>query len=274
MRRKLWKRLTAAALAAALILALAGCGAGAGGSKSDASLQKVLNAGQLILGLDAAFPPMGFTDASGEIVGFDIDVAQEVCDRLGVTLVKKAINWDNKEAELNDGTIDCIWNGMSITPARADVMCLSEPYMKNELIFVVPGSSDIRTLRDLSGRIIGAQAGSTAQEVLEASAFYADNSAVLFDTAQELLQRLEQGEVDTALVDSVAAFYFIFSNEDPFYVLPDSLAEEDYAIGFRKGDLTLRDRVQELIGEMKADGTLGNISNNRLHISTVSCKCL
>lgn len=84
---------------------------------------------------------MGFIDEAGEIVGFDIDVAQEVCDRLGVKLVKQGINWDTKEYDLNNGTIDCIWNGMSVTPARDEAMNLSEPYMKNEVIVVVLGNS-------------------------------------------------------------------------------------------------------------------------------------
>ena len=247
--------------AAVLALTAAGCGsAQTGNNRSDGSLQKILDAGQLVLGLDTEFPPMGYIDETGEIVGFDIDVAQEVCDRLGVTLVKQGIDWDTKEDDLNKGNIDCIWNGMSVTPARAEEMNLSEPYMKNEVIVVVLGSSDIEVLRDLAGRKVGVQSGSTAQDVLETSDKVSDISIVTFDDNMELLKKLEQEEVDAALVDSVVAYHFIFSSDRKYYVLPDSLDEEEYAIGFRKGDQALRDRVQEILSEMKADGTLGVIS--------------
>ena len=248
-------------LTAILALTAAGCGsAQTGDNRSDGSLQKILDAGQLVLGLDTEFPPMGFIDETGEIVGFDIDVAQEVCDRLGIALVKKGIDWDTKEEDLDKGNIDCIWNGMSVTPARAEAMNLSEPYMKNEVIVVVLGSSDIEGLRDLAGRKVGVQSGSTAQEVLETSDRVKDISVVTYDDNMELLNKLELGETDAALVDSVVAYHFILSSDKKYYILPDSLGEEEYAIGFRKGDQALRDRVQEILSEMKGDGTLGDIS--------------
>ena len=247
----------------AVLLLVSGCksnSAQAGAAENDGSLQKVLDAGQLVLGLDASYPPMGFTDASGEIVGFDIDMAQEVCDRLGIRLVKQPINWDSKEDELNSGRIDCIWNGLSVTPGRAESMCLSEPYIKNELIFVVPESCRASTPRDLKGMTVGVQSGSTTQEVIEASELYPDITVVAFDDNLLLLQQLGQGGVDAAFVDSIVAFYFISSSEERYFVLDNSLSEEECAVGFRKSDRELRDRVQELISEMKADGTLGNIS--------------
>jgi ABC-type amino acid transport substrate-binding protein len=217
-------------------------------------------AGELILGLDAAFPPMGFVDDSGQIVGFDIDVAQEVCDRLGVTLVKKGINWDENEEELNAGNIDCIWSGMSVTPARVESMCLSEPYMKNEFIFLLLENSSVSDLNGLKGKLIGVQTGSTAEEALVASDLYSDVRVWLFDDNVELLQRLEQGEMDAALVDSVVAYHFVNNSEEPFYILPDSFGEDEYAIGFRKEDQALRDKVQEILAEMRADGKLAEIA--------------
>ena len=105
---------------------LTGCGGKTNDPKSDNSLQKVLEAKRFVLGLDVGFPPMGFVDEKGTITGFDIDVAQEVCNRIGVTLVKQGIDWDTKEDKLNDGTIDCIWNGLSITPERSKTMNFSE----------------------------------------------------------------------------------------------------------------------------------------------------
>ena len=260
MNKATLKRTLAVILATLFALAFAGCGE-QNGSAEDDSLQKVLDAGQLILGLDVAFPPMGFIDDGGEIVGFDIDVAQEVCNRLGITLVKQSIDWDEKENDLNEGRIDCIWNGFSITPARDEAMCLSDPYMKNELIVVVLGDSEAKGLRDLKGLKVGVQSGSTAQDVLKASEIFPDVTEVPYDTVTVMIDKLNAREIDAAVVDSVSAYYFIFSNEDQqYFTLPDSLGEEEYAIGFRKNDRKLRDKIQEIISEMKADGTLGEIS--------------
>ena len=254
------KKASCVLLAALFIFASFACG-GESGTKKDDSLQKVLDSGFLVLGLDDGFPPMGFRDGSGEIVGFDIDVAQEVCDRLGVTLVKKSIDWDKKDDELNSGSIDCIWNGFSVTPARSESMCLSDPYMKNELIFVILDTSDVRAIRDLKGKKIGVQSGSTAQEVLESSDLFPQVTVSAYDTVLILVEKLNQKEIDVALIDSVAAYYLIFSNEtQQYFLLPDSLDEEEYAVGFRKDDKALRDKVQQILNEMKTDGTLGEIS--------------
>ncbi len=244
----------------ALLVLFTGCSTKTDAPRKDDSLKKVMDSGQFILGLDVGFPPMGFIDEKGEITGFDIDVAQEVCNRLGVKLVKKGINWDNKEDDLKAGTIDCIWNGFSMTPGRAETLTFSEPYMKNKLIFVVSENSDAKAMQDLAGRTIGVQSGATARELLEKSALASNISIVTFGDNLTLLQQLKEGNVDAALVDSVVAFYYMSSNEAPFFILPSSLSEENYAIGFRKGDKELRDRVQTIISELKTDGTLGKIS--------------
>ena len=140
------KKLLSALMAALCLTAFAGCSgnnaatteAGSNNTaETDESLNKVLESKKFILGLDATFVPMGYTDENDQIVGFDIDVAQEVCDRLGVELVKQPINWDTKETDLDLGKIDCIWNGLSVSPARAEAMNLSEAYMQNDMIFTV-----------------------------------------------------------------------------------------------------------------------------------------
>ena len=230
---------------------------------SDESLQKVLDSGKFILGLDATFEPMGYTNENDEIVGFDIDVAEEVCARMGVELVKEPIDWDTKEQDLAVGRIDCIWNGMSITPSREEQMNLSEPYMKNEMVFVVPASSDVASMNDLAGKNIAVQNGSSAQDILEASELYTSDTPVTVTamaTNVEALQQLELGLVDAVFLDSVVANYQITSAGKEYKVLPDGLEEEEYAIGFRKEDQALRDEVQKILGEMKADGKLGEIS--------------
>ena len=173
------------------------------------------------------------------------------------------IQLDTKEQDLAVGRIDCIWNGMSINPSREEQMNLSEPYMKNEMVFVVPASSDVASMNDLAGKNIAVQNGSSAQDILEASELYTSDTPVTVTamaTNVEALQQLELGLVDAVFLDSVVANYQITSAGKDYKVLPDGLEEEEYAIGFRKEDQALRDEVQKILGEMKADGKLGEIS--------------
>lgn len=224
----------------------------------DNSLQKVLDSGEFILGLDATFKPMGYTNENDEIVGFDIDCAEEVCNRLGVTLVKQPIDWDTKEQDLDAGKIDCIWNGMSINASRQEVMNLSEAYMKNEMVFVVASGSSIVSQADLDGKAVAVQSGSTAQDILRESGLNISENALA--TNVECLQQLELNLVDAVFMDSVVANYEIKESGKDYVLLADGLEEEEYAIGFRKNDNALRDKVQEILSEMKADGKLGEIS--------------
>ncbi len=266
MRKKLSKIMLCAVLAGAMLFTACGNsdskenGAKDVASTEDNSLQKVKDAGKLILGLDATFKPMGYTDENDEIVGFDIDVAEEVCKRMGVELVKEPINWDTKEQDLNIGKIDCIWNGMSINASRQETMNLSEAYMENEMVFVVNGSSEVTGMSDLADKNIAVQNGSTAQEILEASEVGKTCTITTIATNVEALQQLELNLVDAVFLDSVVANYEIAESGKDYKVLEEGLEKEEYAIGFRKGDQKLRDEVQKILSEMKADGTLGEIS--------------
>lgn len=226
----------------------------------DNSLQKVLDSGEFILGLDATFKPMGYTDENDEIVGFDIDCAEEVCSRLGVKLVKQPIDWDTKEQDLDSGKIDCIWNGMSINASRQEVMNLSEPYMKNSMVFVVAaGTLDASaSLDELKGKTVAVQSGSTAQEILQGAELEVTENALA--TNVECLQQLELNLVDAVFMDSVVANYEIKESGKDYVILENGLEEEEYAIGFRKNDSALRDKIQEILSEMKTDGKLGEIS--------------
>ena len=259
----------------AAVLMLAGCGssdssetestsAQTGGASTaetgeDDSLQKVLDNGKLVLGLDATFKPMGYTDENDEVVGFDIDVAKEVCSRMGVELETYGVNWDTKEVDLDTGTIDCIWNGLSVSEERQQVMLMSDPYRKNKMVFVVNSDSDIDSLDDLNGKTVSVQNGSTAQKTLLASDVAAGITVSELATNVEALNQLELGMCDAAFLDSVVADYEINSGR-AFKILDEGLYEEDYAIGFRLGDQALCDRVNEILKEMKDDGTLGEIS--------------
>ena len=120
----------------------------------------------LTVGFDAEYPPFGYMDESGEYVGFDLDVAQKVCDNLGWELVKKPINWDSKDMELESGSIDCIWNGFTMN-GREDDYTFSIPYVDNSQVIVVAENSGIDKLTDLAGKVVGVQAASAALDVLQ-----------------------------------------------------------------------------------------------------------
>lgn len=227
--------------------------------QKDPSFDNIMKHGELVVGLDENFPPMGFRNEEGELIGFDIDLAREVCDRIGVKLTLKPIEWDKKEDELYSGNIDCIWNGLSVTQERAERMLLSEPYLEDELVFAVRTYSDIQKVSDLKGMTVGVQSGSTTSEVIKESDIYDDISVVYQKDNMTLLKKLKDGELDAVFIDSVS-IYYIASNSEDFVLLPGVLSTEDLAIGFRKNDTELRNRIQEELSQMKSDGTLAGIS--------------
>ncbi|HBN80882.1 MAG TPA: amino acid ABC transporter substrate-binding protein, partial [Ruminococcaceae bacterium] len=162
------KKIMALLLALCVAAGFSGCTGGKAassgaesGASADESWDKVKQAGRLVLGLDDAFPPMGYKDTqTGEIVGFDIDLAKEACKRLDIELKLQAVDWDNKQAELDNGNVDCLWNGFSKTPEREKSFLLSIPYMKNEQIILVKTDSSYHSLKDLAGKSVGVQSDS------------------------------------------------------------------------------------------------------------------
>ena len=253
--KKLWKVL--AAMTALLMFCVP-----AMASATDSSLTDIQMKQKLVLGLDPTFAPLGFTDENGTIVGFDIDVAREVCLRLGVELVCQPIDWEAKEMELNNKNIDCIWNGMSISPDRMESMSISVPYMRNAMILVVRADSGIESKADLAGKKLGLQGGSTAEEALdEDAAFKASLGEVVpFEFNAVALMDLRQGGLDAVLMDLVVADYYITTEQAELVCLEETLMPEDYGIGFRKADQALTDAVNQTLFDMVEDGTLAKIS--------------
>ncbi len=184
----------------------------------DNSLQYVLDKGELVLGLDDSFPPMGYSDSeTGEIVGFDIDLAKEVCKRLGVTLKTQPIAWESKEIELSSKNIDVIWNGMSITEERIENMYLSKPYVANAQVIIVPEDSSIKTKADLAGKKVGLQRGSSALDAVQAdtetlNAILNGGEIVEFDENLTAYLDLKAGRIDAFVVDKVVGEYIIKNN--------------------------------------------------------------
>ncbi len=235
--------------------------ASASEAAADTSLDYIKEKGNFILGLDASFPPMGFEDESGNIVGFDIDLAKEVATRIGVELKLQPIDWKAKELELNNKNIDLIWNGMTITPERQESMTMSAPYMENKQIVVVLKDSEIQKLADLKDKDVAVQDGSSAQNALAADAdLLASIKQIDFKDNVTALMDLKNGQVDALAVDSVVADYYTSQDPDTFRILEESLAPEQYGIGFRKGEQAFADAVQAALDEMKKDGTFEKIS--------------
>lgn len=229
---------------------------------ADGSLDYVLEKGEFILGLDDSFPPMGFVNEDQEIVGFDIDVAREVASRLGVELVLQPISWDAKEQELATKNIDCIWNGFSKNPDREKNLNLSNPYMTNTQVAVVLKESGIATLEELAGKTVVIQNGSTASDAMDNNEEFKNSlgELVLVDDNVQALLDLQIGGSDAVVLDEVVARFYTEQNEGIYTILDSTLSDEEYVIGFRKGEEALTNTVNEKLSEMAADGTLAKIS--------------
>lgn len=226
------------------------------------SKNTILEKGTLILGLDDNFPPMGFRDDSGEIVGFDIDLAREATKRMGLELELKPIDWASKVLVLNKGDIDVIWNGFTADDERRKQVDFTDAYLQNKQILVVAGDSDMAKKSDLEDKILGLQSGSTSQDALEKDTEtedslkevrkYADNVKALLD--------LKIGRVDAVLVDEVVGRYYVAKKPGDYKILEENFGEEEYAVGVRKGEDEFLKKLNETLKEIKADGTEAEIS--------------
>lgn len=231
-------------------------------ANGDTSLQTVLDKGYFVVGLDDSFPPMGFRDENGNLTGFDIELAQAVAEQMGLTADLQAIDWRAKEMELDGGNIDVIWNGYTITPERQEAVLMSEPYMANEQVIVVPEGSEITTLADLAGKKVAVQDGSSAQEAIAANEELASSIGEQVDFKDNVtaLMDVSSGQVDALAVDSVVANYYLSKEPGKYVVLTETLAPEEYGIGFRKGDQALYDGITQALKELKASGKAADIS--------------
>lgn len=265
------KRFVSAALAAVMALSMTACGSSNSAADTEAAESqaeettaeeaKTTDSGTLIVGFDQDFPPMGFVGDDGEYTGFDLELAQEVAKRLGLEYKAQPIAWDSKDMELESGNIDCIWNGFTMT-GREDDYTWTEPYMANQQVFVVANDSDINSQADLAGKIVEVQADSSAEAALKEAPELTATFKELLTTADynTAFMDLEQGAVDAIAMDVIVAGYQIQQRNADFKILDDSLSEEEYGVGFKKGNTELRDKVQSTLEEMAEDGTLQEVS--------------
>ncbi len=229
------------------------------------------------VGFDAEFPPYGYKDDKGEYVGFDLDLAAEVCSRRGWTLKKQPIDWDSKDMELSSGTIDCIWNGFTID-GREDQYTWSVPYVDNSQVVVVKSDSGIQKPSDLKDKIVIVQKDSSALAAFTGEDA-SDENKVLAESFKELQQvgdyntaflNLESGMAQAVCMDIGVAGYQIQQRGNKFRMLDDKISSEKYGVGFKLGNTELRDKVQETLYEMKADGKFDEIAK-KWNLETSVC---
>lgn len=228
----------------------------------DDSLQKILDKGEFVMGFDENFPPMGYKDENGELTGFDVELAKEVAKHMNINVKLQPINWKAKEMELNSGNVDVLWNGFTITDERKEALLMSDPYMQNEQVVVVTKDSPIKTLADLAGKKLAVQDGSSAQAAI------ADNPELAASIGEQVnftdnvmaMMDVYSGNTDALAVDSIVADYYLAKDPGKYVILEETLAPEEYGIGFRKGEEAFMNAVMDALKKMKEDGTAAQIS--------------
>lgn len=217
--------------------------------------------GYFIVGLDDTFAPMGFRNESGELVGFDVDLAKEVSLRLGVEVRFQPIDWDSKVLELNAGTIDMIWNGLTITDSRLEEMSFSNPYIANTQMIMVKSGSNIDLIDDLAGLKVGVQISSASEDAVSGNAIFNELDELLkYDTFNSALLDLQNSTIDAVVIDEIMGRYIISQNPGTYEVCSDNFGEEQYGVGFRLESTEIRDQINLVLQQMIQDGTAGDIS--------------
>ena len=257
------RKLVALALSCAMVFSMTACGSKDNGSKDNGSKS---DSGKttFTVGFDAEYPPYGYMDDSGEYTGFDLELAQAVCDIEGWELVKTPIDWDSKDLELNNGNIDCIWNGFTMN-GREDDYTWSDPYVNNEQVMIVAKDSGIKKLADLKDKYVGVQAGSAALGLLKEGGDQEDLAKTFADLQEyadynTAFAELQAGTVDAVAMDIGVAKYQIESRDDGYEILDEKLNSEQYAIGFKKGNTELCDIVNADLQKLADDGTVAELA--------------
>lgn len=229
-------------------------------SKADDSLAKVKESGKLVIGLDDAYPPMEFRDEKNNLVGFDIDLANEIAKKLGVKLDTVTTDFNGILLALQSKKFDMIMAGLSITDERKKSIEFSEPYvMGGQVIAVKSGNDSIKTLADLKGKTIGCQLGTTGQNAAESN-LKDIKELKKYGKITEAFSELSIGRVDAVIMDAQVGGYYISKKPGEFVVLDEMVSEEPMGIGYRKEDKELKDAVQKALNELKDDGTLSKLS--------------
>lgn len=267
------KKFISLALALVLVFALCACGgsnnapaaseAPASEAPSAAPVDSAEPSAETVVfkhGFDLDYPPYSYVNDNGETSGFDVEMAQALCELLGWEYQAVPFNWDAKDAELNAGSCDCIWSGFTVE-GREDQYVWSVPYSNNTQCILVPKDSDIKSLADLAGKVVGVQTATSAYDLLQddqaelASTFA---SLEVYETYTIAFTDLQAGAIDAIAIDITAGNY-LMSGSDAYQFLDETLGTETYAIGFRLGDEALRDQVNAGLQELVDNGTFDEI---------------
>lgn len=266
------KKFIALILAAITAVAvLAGCGNTNTASSDSTSAEStggdwsyIKDKGELVIGI-TYFEPMNYKDENGELTGFETEFAQKVCEKLGVKATFQKIDWDSKEVELNSKTIDCIWNGLTITDERKENMGISIPYMENKQVMVTKAeNADKYTSADaLKGATVVAEKKSAGEEVAQGDEFFKEATYVSVDSQAKALLEVKSGTADIAVIDYVMSIGTIADGTDYAdlkIVEGKDFAKEQYGVAVRKSDTETLSKINEAITEVASDKTLLKIA--------------
>lgn len=254
------------ALVGVAVMTLAGCTQLASNPKVD-NWDKYQQQKSITVGFDNTFVPMGFEEKNGDYAGFDIELAQYVSKKLGITVHFQPIDWDMKETELQNGTIDAIWNGYSATDERREKVAFTIPYMQNTQILVVKKTSGIHSARDMTGKVLGAQNGSSGMLDFEEHPEVLKNrvkggNADQYQSVNEAIIDLKNDRIDALLIDRVYADYYLTTEgiADEYDTIPSGFESESFAVGVRPADKKLLEALNKAFKELYQEGIFQQIS--------------
>ncbi len=257
MKKKLLAIAACAAAAALSCALLSGCSSSSGSKATSDSSSSDFT---LVVGFDQSYPPYGFIGDDGKATGFDLDLAQAVAEKNGWKVELTPIDWDAKDALLSQGNINCIWNGFTME-GREDGYAFSDAYMLNEQVVVVKSGSSISDFAGLSGKTVMTQVDSAALDVLEGdqasvAATFAGGAPQTIADYNNAFMQLDSGLIDAVACDLSIAQYQIAQNPGKYVQLDEPLSSEHYAVGFKKGETELAQKVTSTLKELDADGTV------------------
>ena len=254
------------ALVGLAVMSLAGCTQLASNPKVD-NWDKYQQQKSITVGFDNTFVPMGFEVKNGNYAGFDIELAKYVSKKLGITVHFQPIDWDMKETELQNGTIDAIWNGYSATDERREKVAFTIPYMQNTQILVVKKTSGIHSVEDMTGKVLGAQNGSSGMLDFEEHPEVLKNrvkgeDADQYQSVNEAIIDLKNDRIDALLIDRVYADYYLTTEEiaDEYDTIPSGFESESFAVGVRPADKKLLEALNQAFKELYQEGIFQQIS--------------
>ncbi|MBR3309640.1 MAG: transporter substrate-binding domain-containing protein [Lachnospiraceae bacterium] len=267
MKKKIISIIISGLLAVTVVLSLAACGGNSGGGAAPAG-SGADNAEKttFIMGIDPEYPPFSYLGDDGKYTGFDVEICQAACDKLGIELEIFEVNWDNKLIQLDAKECDCIWSGMTILDSMKEAgYVLSDPYFDNTQVLLVKADSGIKSSADLAGKDVAVQLGTSGDQLLssdleELAATF--NSVVRCDSFLKCFTELDGNAVEAVLVDEPVAKAYINEHEG-FVILDEDLGGEQYGICFRSDDQALCDQIQGAVAELVADGTYKQIAESK-----------